>query len=520
MAPETDWRDRYLELADQFETAEQRWQSAERELVRLVARLCIATGGLDAQLDPHLSRLRKAAKGGSSEPLITQAGELGDALLKAQDDRVKGDLVARLLDHSALPGSRVKAALKLWRHLAAAPGRADESRLDELAALLFGEAKAASEGAGSGSRLLGRLLTRTGQAHPNRLLREVLGAIHWPSGSEDKVAALRQHLAKDAADDAWIEVVRQIGDMAAKALDRAHQDAEASSRFLAQLTERLEAIDHYMLGDSERRKASRESSMRLGKAVSSEVGGLSASMDEGGELEGLRREVIDTLDRIQQHVSVHLKAEAERGLHAEHQAALLKHQLQALEGEAFELRRQVEQSRQQAMRDPLTDLPNRRAFEARLDEELARWRRFGSPLALVVYDVDDFKQINDVFGHKAGDRALALIGRILSESLRETDFIARYGGEEFVALLPGADAEAALKVADVMRHQVGQAGMHSHNRPVKITLSGGVAVVGEGESGEQLFERADQAMYQAKQRGKNQCVLAAPPAAAEDAASG
>lgn len=517
MAPESDWRDRYLELADQFETAEQRWQSAERELVRLVARLCIATGGLDNQLDPHLSQLRMAAKSGNSETLIAQAGELGDALLKAQDDRVNGDLVTRLLDRSALPGGRVKAALRLWKELAAAPGRADEARLDELAALLFGEAKGAGDGGGG---LLGRLLARSGQAHPNRLLREVLGAIHWPSGSEDRVAALRQHLEKNAPDDAWIAVVRQIGDMAARALDRAHQDAEASSRFLAQLTERLEAIDLYMQGDSERRKASRESGLRLGKAVSSEVGGLSASMDEGGALEGLHRQVIDTLDRIQQHVAVHLKAEAKRDLHAEQQSALLKRKLQDLEREAFELRRQVEESRQQAMRDPLTGIPNRRAFEARLDEELARHRRFGTPLALVVYDVDDFKQINDVFGHKAGDRALALIGRILSESLRETDFIARYGGEEFVALLPGADAEAALKVADVMRQQVAQAGMHSNNRPVKITLSGGVAVVGEGESGEQLFERADRAMYQAKQRGKNQCVLAAPAAAAGDAASG
>ncbi|RMG34360.1 MAG: GGDEF domain-containing protein [Gammaproteobacteria bacterium] len=518
MAPEPDWRDRYLELAEQFESAEQHWQNAERELVRLVARLCIATGGLDAQLDPHLSRLRKATKQGATDALVEQAGELGDALLKAQDERVKGDLVARLLDRSALSSSRAKAALKLWQKLASAPGQASDAQLDQLADLLFGGRGA--EGRSSGGGLLGRLLARSGREHPNRLLKELLGSIRWPAAAKERIARLQARLDGDVADDAWVEVVRQVGDMAAQALDRAHQDAEASSRFLAQLTERLEAIDQYMQGDSERRKASRESGIRLGKAVSSEVGGLSASMDEGGELAGLRRQVIDTLDRIQQHVTLHLQSEAERGLHAERQAALLQRQLEALQTETFELRRQVEESRQQAMRDPLTGLPNRRAFEARLDEELARWRRFGSPLALVVYDVDDFKQINDVFGHKAGDRALALIGRILSESLRETDFIARYGGEEFVALLPGADAEAALGVADMMRRQVEQAGMHSHNRPVKITLSGGVAVAGKGESGEQLFERADQAMYEAKQRGKNQCRLATPPAAVAGAVSG
>jgi diguanylate cyclase len=518
MSDQEKWRDRYLQLAEQLDNEEKRRQDAERELLRLISRLCVATAGLDPLLDPHLSRLRKAVKNGTPERVIEQAQELGDALLKAQDDRGQGDLFERLLARSSLSSKQLKSALKLWRRLAEAPGRADERQLDELAALLFGEqpAEARQDTAReAGSSLLGRLLHRGGQSDPNALLREVIDAIDWPADMRQRVDALREQLAEGAPRDAWVEVVRQIGNMAATALDRAHRDAEASSVFLAQLSERLEALDHYMVGDSERRRASRESGMRLGRAVSSEVGGLSASMDENQGLAQLREQVIQALDRIQQHVATHLKDEAQRDVQAEQQAALLKRQLEALEREAFELRRQVEETRQQAMRDPLTGLPNRRAFEARIDEELARWRRFGTPLALVVFDVDDFKQINDVFGHKAGDRALALIGKILAESLRETDFIARYGGEEIVGLLPGADGEAALKVADMMRRQVEQAGMHSHNKPVKITLSGGVAVAGPGETAEQLFERADQAMYQAKRAGKNRCVLADPPAGAE-----
>ena len=494
MSDQEKWRDRYLQLAEQLDGEEKRRQEAERELLRLISRLCVATTGLDPLLDPHLSRLRKAVKKGTPERLIEQAQELGDALLKAQDDRVQGDLFERLLARTSLSSKQLKPALKLWRRLAEA--RQDTTRE-------------------AGSGLLGRLLHRGGQSDPNALLREVIDAIDWPDDMRQRVDALREQLAEGAPRDAWVEVVREIGNMAATALDRAHRDAEASSVFLAQLSERLEALDDYMLGDSERRRPSRESGMRLGRAVSSEVGGLSARMEENQGLAQLREQVIQTLDRIQQHVATHIKDEAQRDVQAEQQAALMKRQLEALEREAFDLRRQVEETRQQAMRDPLTGLPNRRAFEARIDEELARWRRFGTPLALVVFDVDDFKQINDVFGHKAGDRALALIGKILAESLRETDFLARYGGEEIVGLLPGADGEAALKVADMMRRQVEQAGMHSHNKPVKITLSGGVAVAGPGETAEQLFERADQAMYQAKRAGKNRCVLADPPAGAE-----
>ncbi len=503
-----DWRDRYLRIAEQMDAQEARYQEAERALLRLISRLCVATTGLDALLDPHLKRLRKAAREGSAGKLIEQADALGDALIKAQEDRARGDLLNSLLERSRLSGSQLKAALKLWRRLAEAPDRATDAQLDELADLLFGAAGHKGAEGGRGGGLLGRLLHRPEAGHPNEILREVIASIQWPADLRPRAEALRDKLQPEAPQDAWVEVVRQIGDMAATALTRAHQDAEASSSFLAQLTERLEAIDSYMQGDSERRRASRESGVRLGRAVSDEVGGLSRRMQGEQDLQQLRDQVLGVLDSIQRHVSTHLKSEAERSIQTEQQAGLLQKQLRALEQETFELRRQVEESRQAALRDPLTQLPNRRALEARAAEELARQRRFGTPLALAVFDIDDFKQINDVFGHKAGDRALSLIGKILAESLRETDFIARYGGEEFVALLPGADAESALKVAELMRRQVENAGMHSHNKPVRITFSAGVALARKGEDFEQLFERADQAMYQAKQRGKNRCVLA------------
>ncbi len=108
MSDQEKWRDRYLQLAEQLDGEEKRRQEAERELLRLISRLCVATSGLDPLLDPHLSRLRKAVKKGSPERLIEQAQELGDALLKAQDDRVQGDLFERLLAHSSLSSKQLK----------------------------------------------------------------------------------------------------------------------------------------------------------------------------------------------------------------------------------------------------------------------------------------------------------------------------------------------------------------------------------------------------------------------------
>ena len=114
----------------------------------------------------------------------------------------------------------------------------------------------------------------------------------------------------------------------------------------------------------------------------------------------------------------------------------------SLEQAARGLRGHLEEQRQKALQDPLTGLPNRAAWNERLDLEFARWQRYGGDLLLAVLDVDHFKRVNDGYGHLAGDRVLKIIGTELQKRLRKTDFIARFGGEEFVVLLPNTPYEA------------------------------------------------------------------------------
>jgi diguanylate cyclase len=161
-----------------------------------------------------------------------------------------------------------------------------------------------------------------------------------------------------------------------------------------------------------------------------------------------------------------------------------------------------------ALLDAVTGLPNRLAYEERVEQEMARWKRFDDPLTLLIWDVDDFKSINDRFGHQAGDKALRVIAQSLKARLRETDFIARFGGEEFVCLLCGAQGKEALSVAEEMRRSVESNAFHSQGKPVPVTISCGVASFQTGETLDDVFSRADRALYQAKKSGKNRCVLA------------
>lgn len=154
--------------------------------------------------------------------------------------------------------------------------------------------------------------------------------------------------------------------------------------------------------------------------------------------------------------------------------------------------------------DPLTNLPNRRHYRDRLAAEIHRSRRYRNHFVLGVFDLDDFKALNDREGHTAGDQALVRTAAIVRAALRDSDFCARWGGEEFVILLPETTKRAAVVVAERIRAKVDQELIEE-----KVTISGGLAAFpSDGENEKSLFEFADRALYRAKSEGKNRISLA------------
>ncbi|KAB0664993.1 diguanylate cyclase [Aeromonas veronii] len=178
------------------------------------------------------------------------------------------------------------------------------------------------------------------------------------------------------------------------------------------------------------------------------------------------------------------------------------------EHENLTLLRQLDQL---AKQDPLTGVANRRHFNIELDRALAHSQESGAPLSLILIDVDYFKRFNDYYGHQVGDMCLKEVAQALNRAVRTpSDLVARYGGEEFVLLLPNTDRQAAANVAQ--RLQDGLASLQLEHLASDVapwvTVSQGIAsnVSGEGEN--QLLERADQALYRAKESGRNQFCVA------------
>lgn len=156
-----------------------------------------------------------------------------------------------------------------------------------------------------------------------------------------------------------------------------------------------------------------------------------------------------------------------------------------------------------AVTDHLTGLYNRTQLDEILRHEFNRSTRFNHSFAIVLLDIDNFKQINDTYGHDAGDRVLIQFAEILQNHCRNTDTVCRWGGEEFLIILPESDLDGAYLMAENLRDIID---INNFDKAAHVTASFGVDVFNEGDTINELFKRVDKALYQAKSNGKNQVV--------------
>ena len=186
----------------------------------------------------------------------------------------------------------------------------------------------------------------------------------------------------------------------------------------------------------------------------------------------------------------------------------LKKSLQGYKEEVARSKQRADALEKEVLLDGLTEIHNRRAYELRIREEMKRFHREGQTFSLVLIDVDCFKEINDVYGHPAGDKCLQGIAWRIRAGVRATDFLARYGGEEFVVILAGSSEENARRIAEKIRVLIENTQFFYRSEEIRVTTSLGVSEVRPtDEDPEVLFARVDGALYQAKKQGRNRVCI-------------
>lgn len=167
-----------------------------------------------------------------------------------------------------------------------------------------------------------------------------------------------------------------------------------------------------------------------------------------------------------------------------------------------------EMLRESAMKDGLTGIYNRQYFFKALEEEIANSSKDEISLTILMIDIDNFKKINDRFGHITGDHTIKAVADAISESIRENDYVGRFGGDEFIVLLPNTTAEDAKIIADRISSNVTRISINTREKIINVTISIGLACFSAGQSLSELIEKADKAMYLSKENGGNQVMLA------------
>jgi len=337
-------------------------------------------------------------------------------------------------------------------------------------------------------------------SHVEGSLLKLLEELPLPERHQGQAEALRQRITAGLN---MYELVPVLDDLAVLMLAIADVGQREFEGYLKQLNERLAAFQGSLQDVHTDYTDSAEAARSLDSELRQQVDGLHSSVQEATDLDNLKELVENRLSGLLGTMSQYQQQRDARELQVGERLQILVDRVASMELEAKGFRDHLEEQRQKALLDPLTGLPNRAAWTERLDLELARLQRYGGDLLLAVLDIDHFKRINDDYGHLAGDKVLKIIAGELFKRLRKTDFIARFGGEEFVLLVPSTPMEGGLKLLDTLRSAIENCPFHFKGERVTITLSGGISSFSSAERSEQVFERADQALYRAKRGGRN-----------------
>ncbi|VAW96085.1 diguanylate cyclase/phosphodiesterase (GGDEF & EAL domains) with PAS/PAC sensor(s) [hydrothermal vent metagenome] len=340
-------------------------------------------------------------------------------------------------------------------------------------------------------------------------VKEFFNQLQPPSDMKERVCELEEYYANSDDDlESLIHCLNSLAEVVAEICQRLAFQRDELEGFFVHLSTRLKDLDAGLQKSSEFNELSNESNQKMDLAVHDEIDSIHESIKSEEDISQLKDKISNRLDAIDKHLLLFNENEALRLKSSDAHIKQLLEKISKMEEDGEHLRSRLEETQQLAYRDVLTGIPNRQAYEERIAEEIARCRRYGSRLCMIVWDVDKFKAVNDNYGHAAGDRVLKVVSGILNKQTRGTDFLARFGGEEFVMLLPETDIDATLIVAEKLRVTISETAFHFRDNEVPVTISGGIAELVKDETANSLFERTDKALYEAKENGRNRIELA------------
>lgn len=504
------WKNKYLDLLDAQEVTEKKHKENQGLLCKTIARLSVLASGIDPELEPYLHSIRDNIKKGVDYPklkndlenLTSSLTRIDVGTSNTQDEDRDGVLLFDFLRQKYNSEKQHLALNLLQKNYQRSDGV--ENLFTSLAEIIQVE---------NPGELFSNQENEDAQPpqHSNASiivsskLTKLLEEIEIPEGFNDKVNLCKQRLEHYTETDSLELILDGVTSLLIEINSKSTSKAEEIDKFLNYITKQLNALGITVTESSIALIDASLNRSKLDESVSEQMNDLQNRSSNATQLEPLKQVISSHIEKIAKEIQDHKQKEADQRETYQHQLDELSQKIKAMELESGELQSKLITANTNAQRDTLTDLPNRLAYDERMKMEIARWQRYHTPLCLVVWDIDLFKKVNDQYGHQIGDKVLEYVANLFSKSIRKADFIARYGGEEFVMLLPHTNKHSALKMAEKLRILIEQNPLEINELTLSISVSCGITQFLKGDTDEAAFKRADEALYRAKEQGRNQC---------------
>lgn len=525
MSAQDDWKQKYKQLKDDFQSLEKnllKQKKGTRQQVELlhhvVRQLSLEVRGGDSVLDDKLDLLVASLDTQNPGALKNPVQALDKALRQSQAKRTKSaeeilTAVRRWITElkTLTEHERTHNSLELIK------SRSIDAvhHYYELPSILSNIVKLQSEIMDSLLEADSNLLFKSGQTdldedsqillqHIATDLLDLIDGIRLSGCDHQHAKKLLRKLEQGFELPELPALMHQVVKLVAECSRSANDEFE---QYLLDISEQLTGMHHNLMRNHQEQQAAGQDQLKVSEQVQKDVTAIQSVAVRSNDLKQLKQIVSKQMAHVHTGVYQLKQAEQQRQREAQHRHDHLTTQLKTVEQEARKTRIKVEEERLRSRIDPLTSLANRTAYNEHIEQELALLRQYNHAFSVAVCDIDHFKQVNDKFGHLAGDKALRILASVFTDGLRSNDFVARYGGEEFIIIMPGTRSQEAARILDKLRAAIAASPFNFKGNPVPITISIGVTEVFATDSPEELFSRADSLLYQAKKSGRNRlCV--------------
>ena len=518
MAADKDWKTKYKAIIDELESKESDWQKIDAILRKTISRLSIAGRGFDKRLDDQLKAIQSLARDKKDDKLADALENLS-RVVASLDDSPGAAITTQEMQKPAVEPSTLLLALLQEIQFKDEQRSELKSICGELLKLLgSGKTQTAikphiqkistliNQNFGSDTTVTTPAPDETDSQDSvaiNDVLTTLLEKLTVVQGAGDSAQLLQTEALDKIEDSDWPVIINQIVDCISETLNKLNEEKLELEDFIVRITQQLSKISEVIAADQKDHRNDREDRDSLQQLMHDSMKSIETDFDNASEIGQLKNVVAKNLMQIQNGIEGFVTRANQRHDAIDERNDHLVAQIAAMDKKTRQLKKMLDENREKLLFDALTGAGSRLAYDEQLEQEIARWKRYGDNFSYVILDIDHFKKINDKYGHSAGDKALKIVAKMMMSQIRKSDSIYRIGGEEFVLLLPKTTVDKADPLVNKLRQTVANSSIHCKQERVMLTLSAGLTEPRDDDNAKSLYERADKALYRAKNSGRN-----------------